>query len=59
MTVIVMCDSRTKGMFAHSCPGKETVSGEHAEYVVTKVTDNINFSVMAKRCSRLTRRKPW
>ena len=43
LTVIVMNDSRTKSMFAHSCPGKETVSGDHSEYIVTKVTDNINF----------------
>ena len=43
MTVIVMHDSRTKGMFAHSCPGKEIVSGDHSEYVVTKVTDNMDF----------------
>ena len=42
MTVIVMNDSRTRSMFAHSCPGKETVTGEHSEYIVTKVTDNIN-----------------
>ena len=31
LTVIVMCGSRTKGMFAHSCPGREIVSGEHSE----------------------------
>ena len=43
MTVIVMNDSRTKSMFFHSCPGKETVTGKHSEYIVTKVTDNINF----------------
>ena len=42
LTVIVMTDSRTKSMFANSSPGKEVVTGDHSEYLVTKVTDNIN-----------------
>ena len=32
LTVIVMTDSRTKSMFAHSSPGKEVVTGDHSEY---------------------------
>ena len=42
ITALVIHDSNTKTIFAHSCPGKATVSGDHSEYIVTKITDNIN-----------------
>ena len=29
LTVLVMTDPRTESLFAHSCPGKATTSGDH------------------------------
>ena len=43
LTVLVMTDPRTKRLFAHSRPGKATTSGDHSEYIVTKVVGNIDF----------------
>ena len=57
-TVLVMTDSRTKSMFANSSPGKETVTGEHSEYLVTKVTDNINSLGYGKVVLKTDKERP-
>ena len=42
LTVLVIKDSHSKSIFAHSCPGKTVTEGEGAEYIITKVVDNID-----------------
>ena len=42
ITALVMRDSSSGSVFAHPCPGKATTTGEHSEYIATKVTDDIN-----------------
>ena len=58
LTVLVVNDSRTKSLFASSSPGKEVVTGEHSEYLVTKVADNINSLGHGKVVFKTDKEKP-
>ena len=42
LTVFVSADSKSRKIFAHPCPDKATVSGEHSQYLVDSIVNDLN-----------------